>query len=1287
MCFSEVGKNYDNLKKNMRILIELLQWLTAVLLLSFRIVGSEVLPCKGSLTQNEYNVLEDLYTSTAGWNWIWNPNQPSSTQWNFAGNNLSAPCTDGWQGLICINGDEDAPHNGQCAVADIVLGHRNLIGELPSSLGTLSVLSVVTLTGNSITGTLPTELGACTRLLTLYLNLCQLTGMIPSQYGNFGDLIDFDLSNNMLVGQLPTELGKLTAILNFYASANSLTGPIPSELGLLSTMLQLSLFGNDLSSTFPTEIALVTGLDELYLYNTFVSGQLPAQLGSMTNMQSLDLSTNLFSSSIPSGIGKMTKMILLYLFQNMFSSFIPPELELLVSLQSIGLQENYLSGSIPSQLGNLVNVSTLYAFSNMLSGPLPASVMLPLMGALDFQYNFLSGPIPPEILHCGNLSLIELSNNKLAGTVPKFPQQLTLVELSDNFLKGTLDFLSDTSLLKELSLADNEFTGTLPSFIGNWPFIQSFNVSGNSLRGSTDVLSRNFSALRILQSADLSQNSFTSQLSSGLFLLPTLQTIVLSQNCFSGSVPDSICMNSNLENIVMDVLTGNCGNVVAGVGLQGFVPNQLMSSSIPSCIWSGTMLKVLHLLGNGLSGSLADIPEASQLQIVAVGSNRLTGTIPISFQTHNFNQLDLSINRISGTLSSNLTLDPNTTEVYYLDTNRISGHIPSTFYQTFDSNVLNVLQSNVFGCSPYDIPASDTNHDTYQCGSTDLQYSLLSWIAAVASGAGLIAIVGLYRNVVEEASKLIKESHRYNLVRLLVWYLFLAATCMIGMFGYLGFKFAHRLQDELSTHSVQYWWSTTVVFLRDWQTVLFLLILLLVSVVLAMNTLLVFSDRGNRRVGYSVSVSVSRANDSKMKNVEESNRILIAGAQQLLKRLITHAINIFILTTVNAIYIIQATNSLTGAPSFAVQACLSLFKLFWSMVAIPRLVYLAHTRDAEVFPDWVFMVLFDFIGAPFASAFCESSACFLDVLTAPKDVSFAFPVPTLLCDTSCNTVCHTTGCTTDCTDSCSFTASVTETGSITPPFIYSYQCSSAVVTNYASVLIFSYVVTGVLIPMAIFVFVAIRNQLSDHLSNSIAGAFSKFVRCNESDEALEILSHSDGNLLKKFGRRMIVKSIMDIVVLLTFGLASPLLAIAVVFQVVTFYGMNIALMDRFIKLCVKGGCNDDQVRRIFQEGLTLESKVCMNICVVMMGFVGIFWSLFVFDMIGDVYGASIAGPALLAPLIAPVITGIIVLKFNERSSGAEVLSRVDPRLSENLNPINAPQSVDDRFDTGDYGHL
>jgi Leucine-rich repeat (LRR) protein len=1265
----------------------LLRLLVAVLSLScWRGLSDEVLPCKGSLTQHEYDALKDLYNSTAGWNWAWEPIQPSSTHWSFNSNNLSAPCTDGWQGLVCIDAD-NVPHNGQCAVSNILLGQRNLTGRLTSSLGNLTILAVLTLTGNSISGTLPSELGACTSLLSLYLNLCQLSGTIPSEYGNFGYLIDFDLSNNMLVGQLPTELGKLSSVVDMFASTNRLTGPIPSELGLLSTMQQLCLYDNDLSGTFPTQIAQVSGLYALYVYSTYLTGPIPDELGRIIDMESCDLNSNYLTSSIPSGIGQMTKMILLYLFQNMLSSSIPTELELLVRLESIGLQENYLFGSIPSQLGNLVNASTLYAFSNMLSGPVPASVMLPTMGALDLQGNLLSGPIPSEILYCGNLSLIALSNNILTGTVPKFPQQLASIELSNNFLKGPLDFLADVLFLEELNVAGNEFTGTLPTFMSDYPLIQSLNVSGNALRGSTEVFGRNSSALRILQSTDLSQNALSGQLPSDLFLLPKLQTIVLSLNCFSGSVPDSICMNSNLENIVMDVLTGNCGNLAAGVGLHGFVPKKLMSSSVPSCIWSVTMLKVLHLLGNGLSGSLADIPEASQLQIVAVGSNRLTGTIPISFQTHKFNQLDLSINRISGTLSSNLTLDPNITDVYYLDTNRISGHIPSTFYQSFEGDVLNVLQSNIFGCSPYNIPPSDASHDTYQCGSTDLQYSLLSWIVAVVSGACLFAVVGLYRNVLADASKLIKDSHRYNLTRLLAWNLCLAAMCMIGMFGYLGFKFSHRLQDELSTHSVQYWWSTTVVFLRDWQTVLFLLILLLVSVVLAMNTLLVFSDRGNRRVGYSVSVavsvSVSRVGDAKIGDLEGNRVSFIHRAGPMIQRIAAHVMNIFVLTTVNAIYIVQATNSLTGADLLTVQACLSLFKLLWSMVAIPRLVYLSHSRDAEVFPDWAFMVLFDFIGAPFASAFCESSACFLDVLTAPKDVTFAFPVPTLVCNTICHTTCSLTGCSTSCPQTCRFTADVTETGSITPPFIYSYQCSSAVVTNYASVLIFSYVVTGVLMPIAMFIVVAIRNQLSDNVAGTVAGALSKFASCNGSDEALEMLSYRDGNLLRKFGRRMIVKSIMDIVVLLTFGLASPLLAIAVVFQVVTFYGMNIALMERFIKLCVKGGCNDDQVRRIFQEGLTLESKVCMNICVVMMGFVGIFWSLFVFDMIGDVYGASIAGPALLAPLLAPMLTGILVLKVFGRSSSVDRRSL----LTEDLNPISAPQSVDDKFDTGGYGHL
>ena len=84
---------------------------------------------------------------------------------------------------------------------------------------------------NSLTGTIPTELGNLSSLQWLNLYENQLSGSIPSELGNLSSLQSLHLYENQLSGSIPSELGNLSSLqfLNLYE--NQLSGSIPSELG------------------------------------------------------------------------------------------------------------------------------------------------------------------------------------------------------------------------------------------------------------------------------------------------------------------------------------------------------------------------------------------------------------------------------------------------------------------------------------------------------------------------------------------------------------------------------------------------------------------------------------------------------------------------------------------------------------------------------------------------------------------------------------------------------------------------------------------------------------------------------------------------------------------------------------------------------------------------------------------------------------------------------------------------------------------------------------------------
>ena len=136
------------------------------------------------------------------------------------------------------------------------------------------------------------------------------------------------------------------------------------------------------------------------------------------------------------------------------------------------------------------------------------------------------------------------------------------------------------------------------------------------------------------------------------------------------------------------------------------------------CLHDDVFLTDLHLSSNGLTGSLPkNLTISESLTDVSLSHNQLTCTIPDTFQSKPWNRLDLSFNRISGTLDSSRfnTLEDNSAR--YLEENWLSGVIPKGLIGVKQVNILN---GNIFGCylSKIDVPQYDPNFSNYKCGST-----------------------------------------------------------------------------------------------------------------------------------------------------------------------------------------------------------------------------------------------------------------------------------------------------------------------------------------------------------------------------------------------------------------------------------------------------------------------------------------------------------------------------------------------------------------------------------------
>jgi hypothetical protein len=76
----------------------------------------------------------------------------------------------------------------------------------------MSSLRYLTLDGNSLVGSLPTEIGHLTSLLELKLQNNHMNGTLPTEFGNLENIRVFRSERCTFTGTIPTEMGKLTRL-------------------------------------------------------------------------------------------------------------------------------------------------------------------------------------------------------------------------------------------------------------------------------------------------------------------------------------------------------------------------------------------------------------------------------------------------------------------------------------------------------------------------------------------------------------------------------------------------------------------------------------------------------------------------------------------------------------------------------------------------------------------------------------------------------------------------------------------------------------------------------------------------------------------------------------------------------------------------------------------------------------------------------------------------------------------------------------------------------------------
>jgi Leucine-rich repeat (LRR) protein len=1156
------------------------------------------------------------------------------------------------------------------SLKNLNLESNRLNGSIPLIHGVN--LMTLSLSDNYLDGLLPQTLNLP---LLEYLDLSSnnFSGSIPN-YDNLPSLKHLDISENKVTGSLPV-LVNLINLEFFHAKMNSLSGSLP--VFALTNLSEFDVSFHKITGSLPS-FEQLPSLQVLDISRNQFVGSIPfTHFDSNPLLYSLGLIVNGFTGKMEF-VTRIPHLQYMWTSENKFTGTIP-DISHLQDLAQIYWQDNLLTGTIPEslcQLKNLVSVNngwnyhtgtipSCFSYESLpslqvfdlahagLHGTIPTGLLVnPMIVSLGFDQNFLTGKI--DALNCPELLVFNVQENHFEGPLPDFPARLLILSLASNYFTGTIKTPEETSSLLALdlssnhlegsmnecffkipdlniiALANNSFSGILES-VANLKDLQLIAIGDNSFSGDiSKVLSP---ALSKLSYVDLSNNRFFGYLPNEWFAGSSdhLLTLVLTKNCLSvKEVPSVVCQAKNLVHLIMDGLSSadSCQNELFPHYIKStYTISNTLRHSLPGCLFELPALKTLHLAGNGLIGTLpSDINISSSLKDLVLSHNQVKGSIPYSFQSHPWNTLDLSYNKLNGGLSEHfLPMQNNNESNIFLQINRLSGDLTGTAHKI---NAVNVAEGNSFSCQS-NVPSQDPESDAFAgtCGSIETENALIIFyvvFTVFVISACCISFFKLYQRGVSNIVNIVDTNFTYyitSLKKVLFQALLtlrgksvpeLEAFCVkanlyhscyyeilstitfitsIIVFA-LGFLFVSMLIYAVAfvgyrTHSHGYVWDISFAHLSGWFPSLFMgfLVVLLFAY---LSWLFGIKSQSLTKEKQPGSISLT---DTVLKKF----KFFFIGA-------ILSIINFTIVAIVNVYYIFSIINNPHNRG--LVQLGLSLFKMFWTygvvlgvFLGVIRWHNRTNDKEGRTSPierqihlsksgiSLVSGILFlNIILIPILCEMIIDPNCFLYAIISPSEIQSKFSglvsVMVVLFGGTVDEGWYTI----DLVQQRSF--------SFIPPFNYSYQCSSSLLSSFVPPFIYSYLLSILMlvllkliqlglkmnnstpkwIPLVLLKFIPIlpkqlcyeiekrlllvdvknesSKQSDDHLFYLIEFNLSSLLGKKENERPSE---SEINNNTSSFGRDQFVLIVLnDFCVLFTFGIAFPLLGIVILLKLVVY---------------------------------------------------------------------------------------------------------------------------------------
>ncbi|KAM2975982.1 hypothetical protein FF1_002078 [Malus domestica] len=646
------------------------------------------------------------------------------------------------------------------------LSFNDFQGQIPKFIGSLSRLEQLKLAGANLSGPIPPQLRNLSSLYTLDLaqnhvtseNLEWLSHLSSLRYLNMSGL------NFSEVVNWPESVSKLPSLVELHLSSCNLPNvklSSPSFVNSSNSLQVLELSNNFLNlSIFYWVVNVSTNLVHIGLSGNQLQGPIPDVFANMVSLVYLDLSYNKFEGGIPKSFRNLCSLewlsleknklsdrledsvenlscaqdTLEFLFLSGFSGSFPDNLTRFSSLKALFIGDSNLSGSLPKSFQPLSQLRNLNLVRNQFTGSLPDFTGLSLLRQLTISYSQLSGSLPESIGQLSSLEMLVLSQNSLNGVITEVHfsnlSRLEFLDFSHNPLSFNLSsdwnppfqikylglssckvgpafpkWIQTQTKLTSLYMVNAEISDSIPDKF--WDLSSSLdvlNLSMNQIHGKLPNLSTKNCTFRYF---DLSSNLLDGPLPpfpSNVFIL------YLSKNMFSGPL-SSFCETESPNLFGLDLSHNQLSGELPSCWMQFqnlFSLNMAMnnfSGKIPSSLGYLKRAELLRLHDNKLSGELPSLENCTELRVVDLGANKLSGKIPAW---------------IGPSLTKLLVLRLKSNEFY--------GSIPLSLCSLPALHVLDFSKNNISGALPHCLP----NITALSSMSPDVEdvilgFVLLSW--------------------------------------------------------------------------------------------------------------------------------------------------------------------------------------------------------------------------------------------------------------------------------------------------------------------------------------------------------------------------------------------------------------------------------------------------------------------------------------------------------------------------------------------------------------------------------